>query len=142
MSFKACFISLVLLALAGCGAGDNPSVAGNADHGCQGPSGCLALGAEPVPRVLLSANPVEAETPFDIELQFDAPVSDLQVRIEGATMFMGYIPVQLTRTSDTGYRGSAMVGACTTDRMEWRLLMEWRAGGVVHQARVDFTVLK
>ena len=140
MNCKALFLPLLLASLFGCGS-DEPSSAPNVDHGCLAPAGCLALGAEPAPRVQLSVSPVEAETPFDVTVQFDETVSDVQVRIEGASMFMGYIPVVVTPT-DRGYRGSAMVGACTTARMDWRLLIEWRAGGLALRAHVDFSVLK
>ena len=47
--------------------------------------------------------------------------------LEGKTMFMGVIPVQL-EAKDGGWQGAAQVGSCTTETMEWLLNIEWSNG--------------
>lgn len=141
---KYLLLGLTLLALTGCEPGGRDAALlqhNQGVDGCRLAQGCVARGDARPPIVRLSTDDVEAETPFTLSLSFEQPVEDLQARIEGVTMFMGYIPLLFQRDGQQ-YRATASVGACLTDKMDWRVAISWREADGMHRAYVDFSVFR
>lgn len=137
---KAFFPLAILWLLIGCdGAPQHEQAANSSSSPCYLEHGCVSTGSPGAPTVYIEPGVIRAETPFTVRVEFDQSVNEVKARIEGVSMFMGYIPVILSPTA-SGYEASTMVGACTTDAMTWRLLVSWAADEQSHQAFVNFTV--
>ncbi len=88
----------------------------------------------------LMINPVFApsEKPLQIKLHFSAPVSDVQMRIEGRDMFMGVIPVNLQSVDEVNYTGTGIYGSCSSDYMVWRAFVSYSYQGQTQSTWFDF----
>jgi len=87
----------------------------------------LIVGDRPL-TVSIDGLPIRPEHDFLLRLQGGSPaIIPTKAWLEGKTMFMGVIPVQL-EAKDGGWQGAAQVGSCTTEAMEWLLNIEWSNG--------------
>ena len=87
----------------------------------------LIVGDRPL-TVSIDGLPIRPEHDFVLRLQGGSPaIIPTKAWLEGKTMFMGVIPVQL-EAKDGGWQGAAQVGSCTTEAMEWLLNIEWSNG--------------
>lgn len=88
----------------------------------------ILIGGAPL-TVALSDPPLRAEQAFQIRLD---GVAQGQVPskswLEGQEMFMGRIPVFFERQGEEQWLASTQVGACTSHRMVWLLVIEWDNG--------------
>ena len=83
--------------------------------------------------VWLSEPQLTPETPFDINLSLPANRKIQKARLEGVTMYMGYIPINFDLVGDI-YRASTMVGICSEKNMKWKMLLQLQdpKGNVQH----------
>ena len=74
-------------------------------------------------KVWLSESTVTPETPFDINLSLPEGLQVKRAKLEGVTMYMGYIPVFFELVAGK-FRATTMVGVCSEKNMEWKLSIE------------------
>ncbi|MGB1292049.1 MAG: hypothetical protein ACPG5Z_07935 [Pseudoalteromonas sp.] len=74
-------------------------------------------------KVWLSESTVSPETPFDINLSLPEGLQVKRAKLEGVTMYMGYIPVFFELVAGK-FRATTMVGVCSEKNMEWKLSIE------------------
>ena len=74
-------------------------------------------------KVWLSESTVTPETPFDINLSLPEGLQVKRAKLEGVTMYMGYIPVFFESVAGK-FRATTMVGVCSEKNMEWKLSIE------------------
>ena len=87
----------------------------------------LLVGDKPL-TASIEGLPIRPEHDFVLRLQGGSPaITPTKAWLEGKTMFMGVIPVQL-EAKDGGWQGAAQLGSCTTETMEWLLNIEWSNG--------------
>ena len=73
-------------------------------------------------KVWLSEETLSPETPFSIYAKLPAGVTITAAKLEGVTMYMGYIPVQFTKHSNI-WLANTMVGICSEQNMVWKLVL-------------------
>ena len=74
-------------------------------------------------KVWLSETNVSPETPFVINLSLPEKMQVRSAKLEGVTMYMGYIPVKFV--SHKGVLvATTMVGICSERNMTWKLTVE------------------
>jgi hypothetical protein len=88
--------------------------------------------------LLLTPFGAPSEKPLTVSLTSSEKIEDLKVRIEGRDMFMGVIPVNLSKVGENLYNGSLIYGSCSTDYMVWRAFVSFTAKGEQKVAIFDF----
>ncbi|AQS36115.1 hypothetical protein Sps_00926 [Shewanella psychrophila] len=79
-----------------------------------------------------------SEKPLTIELVSSEAISDINMRIEGRDMFMGVIPVNLSKLNENQYNGQLIFGSCSSNYMVWRAFVTFTKNGAPHVAIFDF----
>ena len=114
---KQLLFGTLALLLFGCG--QSPEISSH----CEANARCLlAPGIE----ISLSQSRPEPETPFVITLTGNNISPPQTAYLEGVNMYMGKIPVFFTETK-SGLAAEAMVGVCSSKKMQWQLVIEWQA---------------
>ena len=69
-----------------------------------------------------------------------------QANIIGKTMFMGKIPIRFSTVNQSGHlfqsNAKSMLGACTEDKMLWRIEIQVEANGKIFPLYYDFMIIK
>lgn len=73
-------------------------------------------------KVWLSETTLSPETPFSIYTQLPDGFKIMTAKLEGVTMYMGYIPVQFTKQGNI-WLADTMVGICSEQNMVWKLVL-------------------
>ncbi|WOT03614.1 hypothetical protein [Shewanella youngdeokensis] len=83
-------------------------------------------------KISLTISPWHApsEKPLSLTLSSTEPLDDVSVRIEGRDMFMGVIPVNLTKTAKNTYNASLIYGSCSSNYMVWQAIVSYKQNGV------------
>ncbi|MEC4724013.1 hypothetical protein HWQ46_00405 [Shewanella sp. D64] len=79
-----------------------------------------------------------SEKPLTVSLTSSKEIEDLKVRIEGRDMFMGVIPVNLSKVGENIYKGSLMYGSCSSSYMVWRVFVSFTLQGEKKVVLYDF----
>ncbi|MFU2508547.1 hypothetical protein [Pseudoalteromonas sp. ASV78] len=74
-------------------------------------------------KIWLAEQKTTPETPFEIYLSLPNGVSVQSAKLEGVTMYMGFIPV-LFAPRDDMLVAQTMVGICSERNMTWKLVLE------------------
>nr|WP_299792759.1 hypothetical protein [uncultured Shewanella sp.] len=88
--------------------------------------------------LLITPYNTPSEKPLTVELIGSEALNDLVLRVEGRDMFMGVIPVNLTKVSKTEYNGQLIYGSCSSNYMVWRAFASFTKNGEQHVAMFDF----
>jgi len=88
--------------------------------------------------LLITPYNTPSEKPLTLELISSVPVNNLVIRVEGRDMFMGVIPVNLTKVDENLYNGQLIYGSCSSNYMVWRVFVTFTKEGVQHTAMFDF----
>lgn len=75
--------------------------------------------------VWLSNSKVSPETPFTINLKLPDDAKNPSAKLEGVSMYMGFIPVQFTNTEQI-WTANTMVGACSEPVMTWKMIVTYQ----------------
>jgi len=87
----------------------------------------LPLGVQKV-HIQLDNRPVRSDTPTSVTLTTSEPGWEpLEAEIQGQSMYMGRLPLLLTRGVDNRWQGTIQVPACTHDVMVWQLDINWQS---------------
>lgn len=79
-----------------------------------------------------------SEKPLKMILSSDQAIEDVSIRIEGRDMFMGVIPVKITKLSATRFQGDFIYGSCSSNYMVWRALISFSINKQPKSVYVDF----
>lgn len=79
-----------------------------------------------------------SELPIDLSLQFSAPVTHVNMSVEGRDMFMGVIPVSVQSTNSQSFKAQLIYGSCSSNYMVWRANVAFDYDGVTRQVWFDF----
>ena len=74
-------------------------------------------------KIWLSEQIISPETPFKINVSLSEGNSIHSAKIEGVTMYMGYIPLQFELQGNV-LTANTMVGICSERNMTWKLILE------------------
>ncbi|KPH64205.1 hypothetical protein AMS58_02865 [Pseudoalteromonas porphyrae] len=74
-------------------------------------------------KIWLSEHLISPETPFKINVSLSDGNIIHSAKLEGVTMYMGYIPLQF-KLQDNVLTANAMVGICSERNMTWKLILE------------------
>lgn len=88
--------------------------------------------------LLVSPYNTPSEKPLTLELIGSEPVNNLTMRVEGRDMFMGVIPVNLTKVDENLYNGQLIYGSCSSNYMVWRAFVTFTKEGTQHAVMFDF----
>jgi hypothetical protein len=77
----------------------------------------------PQVKVWLSEHTITPETPFNINLSLPAGSKVVSAKLEGVTMYMGYIPI-FFESSNATIQANTMVGVCSEKNMKWKLVID------------------
>ncbi|MAD75868.1 MAG: hypothetical protein CML20_13970 [Rheinheimera sp.] len=97
---------------------------------CQPPRGddsMLVLYQQPALAVRLSPATAPVETPLQITVQSEQPVTAISAELTGVSMYMGLIPLRFQKLSTDDSAGSEqwqavfLLGACADPAMIWQL---------------------
>lgn len=118
--YKVCLLSFLLFLL-GCdfsGSTSIPKVT-QPQTECENNKPCYF---ENQIKVWLSEETLSPETPFSIYTQLPAGFKITTAKLEGVTMYMGYIPLQFTEHGNI-WLANTMVGICSEQNMVWKLVL-------------------
>ena len=118
--YKVCLLSFLLFLL-GCdfsGSTTTPKVSQSRTE-CKSDAPCIFANQV---KVWLSEETLSPETPFSIYAQLPAGVIITAAKLEGVTMYMGYIPVQF-KNQGSVWVANTMVGICSEKNMVWKLIL-------------------
>ncbi|MBQ4832232.1 hypothetical protein J8L70_03170 [Pseudoalteromonas sp. MMG010] len=87
---------------------------------CAANQSCLFLNEV---KIWLSDTQLSPETPFSIFIDLPAHYKITNSRLEGITMYMGYIPQQF-KQKGAFWQSDTMVGVCAQENMLWNLEVE------------------
>ncbi|BAJ02143.1 hypothetical protein [Shewanella violacea] len=76
--------------------------------------------------------------PLTIKLASSEAISDVKMRVEGRDMFMGVIPVNLSKLNEKQYNGTLIYGSCSSNYMVWRAFVSFTHKGESHVTHFDF----
>ncbi|SQH76644.1 conserved exported protein of unknown function [Shewanella benthica] len=79
-----------------------------------------------------------SEKPLTLELASSEAINNVTMRIEGRDMFMGVIPVKLSKLNEKQYNGQLIFGSCSSNYMVWRAFVNFTKNGEPHVAIFDF----
>lgn len=107
--------------------------------------------------ISLHLDPISAPSakPIQVKLKFNQDVELISMMLSGRDMFMGNIPVQLTKVpnenyslsnmgktdsdnSASHYRGEIVYGACASGYMVWQAKVKYKASSGVKQSTFNF----
>lgn len=74
--------------------------------------------------IWLSAPNISPETPFTINLKLPEGASINSAKLEGVTMYMGYIPLQFKKGANY-WHADTMVGLCSEKVMTWKMTVSY-----------------
>ncbi|NMM41785.1 hypothetical protein [Pseudoalteromonas arctica] len=74
-------------------------------------------------KIWLTEQQITPETPFEIHLSLPSTLLVHSAKLEGITMYMGYIPVMFEPRDDI-LVAQSMVGICSERNMTWKLTLE------------------
>ena len=77
--------------------------------------------------VWLSNPAVSPELPFAINLKLPKGAKNLSAKLEGVTMYMGFIPLQFNQKGQV-WVADTMVGACSEPVMTWKMMLTYTTG--------------
>ena len=119
-SFLPVFLFSVFLA-----ACDSQSIEeGSTSTSCENNSHCYyPNNAE----VWLSNPDVSPELPFAINLKLPKGAKNLSAKLEGVTMYMGFIPLQFKQKGQV-WVADTMVGSCSEPVMTWKMMLTYTTG--------------
>jgi len=66
-----------------------------------------------------------SEKPLMVTLNSNQAITNISMRIEGRDMFMGIIPVSLTKIQNNLYQGQLIFGSCSSNYMVWRVFVSF-----------------
>lgn len=73
-------------------------------------------------KIWLNSSSLSPETPFTIFSQLPSGLIITNAKLEGVSMYMGYIPLQFKK-HDTIWQSDTMVGICSEKNMLWQLIV-------------------
>lgn len=88
--------------------------------------------------ILIDPNSVPSEKQLNLNLMSNAPLSDLEARIEGRDMFMGMIPLHFESKDKKSFESKFMLGSCASGYMVWRLFVSGKSDGKEFTIFFDF----
>lgn len=88
-------------------------------------------------KVWLSEETLSPETPFSIYAQLPAGVIITAAKLEGVTMYMGYIPLQFIEQGNI-WLADTMVGICSEQNMVWKLVLTTSNKNTGISSNVDY----
>lgn len=118
--YRVCLLSFLLFLL-GCdfsGSTSTPKVTQSQTE-CENNKPCVYANQV---KIWLSDETLSPETPFSIYTQLPANLTPTKAKLEGVSMYMGYIPVQFERQGNT-WVANTMVGICAEKNMVWKLVL-------------------
>jgi len=71
-----------------------------------------------------------SEKPLSLSLNSSEPLENVKMRIEGRDMFMGIIPVNLSKDSETTYSAPLIYGSCSSGYMVWQAIVSYQQDGI------------
>ncbi|MDN3377325.1 MULTISPECIES: hypothetical protein [unclassified Pseudoalteromonas] len=74
-------------------------------------------------KIWLPVTDLTPETAFKINLSIPEGSAIISAKLEGVTMYMGYIPVTFEAIDDI-YQATTMVGICSEKNMKWKLRLQ------------------
>ncbi|WP_288343796.1 hypothetical protein [uncultured Pseudoalteromonas sp.] len=74
--------------------------------------------------IWLSNSDISPETPFTINLKVPSDAKNLSAKLEGVTMYMGFIPLQFKKSGQL-WAADTMVGACSESVMTWKMTVTY-----------------
>ena len=77
--------------------------------------------------VWLSNPAVSPELPFAINLKLPQGAKNLSAKLEGVTMYMGFIPLHFNQKGQV-WVADTMVGACSEPVMTWKMMLTYTSG--------------
>lgn len=89
-------------------------------------------------RLLITPFDLPSEEFLTVSLASSEEIEDLKVRIEGRDMFMGVIPIFLTKEGKKLYKGPLIYGSCSSDYMVWRAFVSFNLQGKQKVVLFDF----
>ncbi|WP_417658330.1 hypothetical protein [Pseudidiomarina sp.] len=94
-------------------------------------------------KIFHKIDPDQLQVEQEILVIFEAPEAFQlqQGRVEGVSMYMGYMPVQVSRINATQWQAKFQLGACTEPSMRWRVSVPWQRNDGNEQGvyRFEFT---
>lgn len=88
-------------------------------------------------KVWLSEEILSPETPFSIYAHLPNDLTITAAKLEGVTMYMGYIPLQFTEQGNIWLAGT-MVGICSEQNMVWKLVLTTSNKNTGISSNVDY----
>ncbi|OYD23833.1 hypothetical protein [Oceanimonas baumannii] len=89
----------------------------------------------------LLSDDLQAETPFSLQVVLSDPDAVITRSVlEGESMYMGTLPALIEHTGEGVWRGSALVGSCSEERMLWAWVLDVRQGEETHRLKFLFEV--
>ena len=79
-----------------------------------------------------------SEKPLTLVIASSEAINDVTMRIEGRDMFMGVIPVKLSKLNEKQYNGQLIFGSCSSNYMVWRAFVNFTKNGEPQVAIFDF----
>ncbi|MFP3351078.1 hypothetical protein R0K04_06610 [Pseudoalteromonas sp. SIMBA_153] len=118
--YRVCLLSFLLFLL-GCDFSGSTSTAkvSQSQTECKNNKPCHF---ENQVKVWLSEETLSPETPLSIYAQLPTDLKITRAKLEGVTMYMGYIPVQFTEQGNI-WLADTMVGICSEQNMVWKLVL-------------------
>lgn len=89
-------------------------------------------------RFSLSPAFAPSEKPIEITMSSTMPIDKVNMRLEGRDMFMGVIPVNISKVDENTYLGKFIYGSCSSGYMVWRGFVNVTIEGEQHSVIIDF----
>lgn len=121
MKIKKRLFLAILLFLAGCDNYTLNTQAQNTSTATQCENNLPCLYSNGI-KVWLSDTQLSPETPFTIHAIIPEDLTIHNAKLEGVTMYMGYIPQQFKK-QDGHWQSKTMVGVCAEKTMLWKLVL-------------------
>lgn len=86
----------------------------------------------------LSPASAPSEKPIEITISSSIPIDKVDMRLEGRDMFMGVIPVNISKVDENTYLGKFIYGSCSSGYMVWRGFVNITMKGEQHSVIIDF----
>ena len=79
-------------------------------------------------KIFHKIDPDQPRVEQEILVVFEAPEAFVlnHGRVEGVNMYMGYMPVLVSRVNATQWQAKFQLGACTEPSMRWRVSIPWQ----------------
>ncbi|WP_417665230.1 hypothetical protein [Pseudidiomarina sp.] len=91
-------------------------------------------------KIFHKIDPDQPRVEQEILVVFEAPEAFRlgHGRVEGVNMYMGYMPVRVSRISATQWQAKFQLGACTEPSMLWRVSIPWQTAAGNEQGVYQF----